>query len=251
VNAIVNTLAAGRLRPDHPSPHAPVSKASIEASHRIRGGSAPSTCCSSGVAGRTGGAGGATRGSRRMIGSYPIDQGALDRFNRLLRRLGQAPLTLDALTDFARCLASATAENATPAWIIARMRRASVLNVMIADPTWELAEDCRDAAHLVMDYVHSTLDLIPDKLPRLGWLDDAVLIEAAWPLLSGEVDSYLDFCRVRHLEAQLRGCEDHAFSFSREDWLRLHVASTDGKGHRRVVPREQVVASLGMTPLED
>jgi uncharacterized membrane protein YkvA (DUF1232 family) len=251
VNAIVNTLAAGRLRPGHSSPHAPVSKAAIEASHRVRGGSAPAACCGSGLAGNIGGAGGAASGSRRMIGSYPIDQGALDRFNCLLRRLGQAPLTLDTLTDFARCLASATADNGTPAWIVARMRRASVLNVMLADPTWDLAGDCRDAARLVMDYVHSTLDLIPDKLPRLGWLDDAILIEAAWPLLSGEVDSYLDFCRVRHLEAQLRGYEDHAFSFSREDWLRLHVASTDGKGHRRVVPREQVVVSLGMTPLED
>lgn len=245
MNAIVKTLAAGHLYPAHAG--------AIEDSTRprIRGDGTATTRCHTGPAGGSGAGSAVPPATRRMVGSYPIDQAALDRFNRLLQRLGQAPLTLEALTDFARSLALATSGSETPAWIVARMRRASVLNVMLADPTWTLDADCQGAAHLVMDYVHSTLDLIPDTLPRLGWLDDAILVEAAWPLLSVEVDSYLDFCRVRHLEAQLRGCEDHAFSFTREDWLRLHVGGNDGKAHRRVVPRDRVVASLGMTALED
>ena len=57
-------------------------------------------------------------------------------------------------------------------------------------------------------------------MPTVGRLDDAIVVDAAWPRLGDEIDSYLDYCRLRALEARLRGCGDTEFKFNRADWQR-------------------------------
>src|SRR3546814_15870343 len=71
-------------------------------------------------------------------------------------------------------------------------KRATSIGLMIDDPAWQPANDAAAPAALVMDYVRSRRDLIPDDLPRVGRLDDAIVIDAAWPRLADEVACYLD-----------------------------------------------------------
>jgi len=47
---------------------------------------------------------------------------------------------------------------------------------------------------------------------------DAIVVEAAWPSLAEEVRQYLAFCRIRHVEATLRGEIHRHFGFTREQW---------------------------------
>src|SRR3546814_14747380 len=89
---------------------------------------------------------------------------------------------------------------------------------MSGDPAWQPANDAAAPAALVMDYVRSRRDLIPDDLPRVGRLDDAIVIDAAWPRLADEVACYLDYCRIRRIEAELRECDVSQFTFGRADW---------------------------------
>ena len=44
------------------------------------------------------------------------------------------------------------------------------------------------------------MNLIPDRTPMLGKLDDVLLLELTWPALAAEVDEYEDFCRYRDSE---------------------------------------------------
>lgn len=174
---------------------------------------------------------------RQLVGGYPVAQQALERFNLLLERLGRAPMDLDELATAARQLARPGGAERPSGWIVKRLRRAVTVGLMAADPSWPLDKGRADAVDLVTGYLRDTDDLIPDELPRVGRLDDALVVEAAWPALAGEVRDYLDYCRVRRTEAELRECAESAFAFSRADWAEASKAEKAWIAHCREAGR--------------
>src|SRR5690606_5909508 len=105
-----------------------------------------------------------------------------------------------------------------PASIRERVRRAGAVDLMLSDPEWDTRAEAALVAAVAVDYLRGNAPLIPNSLPVVGWLDDAVLVETAWPSLAGEVRDYLDFCRLRRIEAGLRGEQRTHFGFTREHW---------------------------------
>lgn len=182
---------------------------------------------------------------RRLVGGYPVAEQPLQRFNRLLERLGRAPMDLDELATSARRLAGPGAGGRPSGWIVKRLRRAVTIGLMAADPSWTLAGNRADAADVVTGYLRDTHDLIPDELPRIGRLDDALVVEAAWPSLAGEVRDYLDYCRVRRTEAELRACPESAFAFSRADWAEASKAEKAWIAHCREAGRRSYLPAAG------
>lgn len=65
--------------------------------------------------------------------------------------------------------------------------------------------------------------------------------EAEWTLLASETERYLDFRRLRHLEAQLHGSSDADFHFGRHDWQVAHEAEAALAAHLRHVHEESYV----------
>ena len=49
----------------------------------------------------------------------------------------------------------------------------------------------------MLAYVEQARDLIPDEQPLVGRLDDALLVELAWPMVAEELEDFRDFCRFR------------------------------------------------------
>jgi len=172
---------------------------------------------------------------RRLVGGYRLDRKALDRFNQLLARLRRAPLDRDQIASAARQLAGQAANGSQPDCIEQRLHRATAIGLMVADPGWQPANDTIAPARLVVDYVRSDRGLIPDCLSQVGRLDDAIVIDAAWPQLDEEVRNYLDYCRVRRIEAELRGCNESTFAFGRDDWEQARRAESGWIAHRRKV----------------
>ena len=177
----------------------------------------------------------ATPHRRRSIGPYRLDSRDLDSFNQLLARLGrrQAPLDSDQLVTAARELSVASPGDDAPACILQRLRWAESVAQMVRDPNWSPANDALAPAELVLDYVRGHEGLIPDWLPRVGRLDDAIVIDTAWQELAPEVLSYVDFRRLRHIEAELRGCEDTGFRFTRNEWERARRAEVELAAQKR------------------
>lgn len=182
---------------------------------------------------------------RRAIGNFRIASRDLERFNQLLARLGRtrAPLACDQLVTAARELSAADPGDAAPACILQRLQWAQTAANMVADRTWEAANQTQEAAQLVLGYLRDHDDLIPDWLPRVGRLDDAIVIDTAWQDLGPEVDSYIDFCRLRHVEAALRNCADDAFSFTRSDWEQARRAEVALRTHQQRVRISSYVPS--------
>lgn len=171
---------------------------------------------------------------RRHMGDFLIRAEALAHFNQLLARLQHFPLDRDQLATASRELAGTTSP-ARPASIQQRLQLAGAVEQMVSDAAWQPVDEVIAPARVVMDYVHGRHTLIPGSLPPVKRLDDAILVEAAWPQLAGEVDSYLDFCRLRAIEAELRGCAVGQLNFTRADWLQARRAEAGLIAHSRRV----------------
>lgn len=171
---------------------------------------------------------------RHRVGDYPVDQAALDHFNRLLEKLHHLPLARDQLATAARELIDQPRTAARdPQPIAQRLELAGQIERMISDRHWSPVGPAMDAAHLVADYLHGNHRLIPSTAAAVGRLDDAIVIDAAWPQLADEVTSYQDYRRLRAIEADLRGCEAESMPFSREDWQRARVLEAQLIAHCR------------------
>ncbi|EIM00176.1 hypothetical protein RHOFW104T7_04665 [Rhodanobacter thiooxydans] len=171
---------------------------------------------------------------RRHLGDFLIGAEALAHFNQLLVRLRHFPLDPDQLATASRELAGQPSPT-RPAGIQQRLQLAGTVEQMLSDATWQPLGDVIAPARVVVDYVHGQHALIPGNLPPVRQLDDAILVDAAWPHLAGEVDSYLDFCRLRAIEAELRGCAVGQFRFDRADWLQARRAEAGLIAHGRRV----------------
>lgn len=180
---------------------------------------------------------------RRRIGQFRLSTLDIDRFNRLLADLGrrQQPLDCDQVVTAARLLSNGQAADAAPPCILQRLRRAETVAQMLADPNWQPANDAVLPATQVLEYLRGHEDLIPDWLPQMGRLDDAIVIDTAWPQLEGEVRSYLDYRRLRQVEAQLRGRDSDSFNFSREDWEAVRRVEAELIAHRKRVRESSYV----------
>lgn len=135
---------------------------------------------------------------RRHVGDLVLEDAAVARFNALLAQLDpNAPrVSADQLVTLARWLQAQPREDAV-AILAERLRRGEHLRRMLEDEAWELDEDLRERSRMLVNYLREVDDLIPDDLPLLGHLDDALLVELAWPAFRDQSLDYGDFCRFR------------------------------------------------------
>ena len=172
-------------------------------------------------------------GRRHLIGRHDLDPGALRHFNDLIAQidLNHVPLERDQVASAARELIDQRGDGFAPACIRQRMRRAGALDLMVTDPEWETLAVAQVAAAIVVNYLRDSFNLIPNGLPVVGRLDDAVMVETGWPMAADEVRNYLDFCRLRRIEAELRGEQRPHFGFNRETWMLARQAEAESIEH--------------------
>ena len=102
-----------------------------------------------------------------------------------------------------------------------RSRIASVDNLisMVRDEGWGLAPEDKGRIISALTYFADPEDLIPDNVPVLGFLDDAIMIDLIDTILKPEIDAYADFCRYRNDEALRRGEDPDQLKLERAEWM--------------------------------
>jgi len=152
---------------------------------------------------------------RRTVGSVELAREAIENFNALLHdlRMDAPQIDADAIASVARWLDSQPAEQ-RDLLVQLRLSRLDELKAMRTDPDWPLDPAQAHRIDLILEYVARENDLIPDHIPVYGYLDDALLLELAWPTLDEDVADYRDFCNYRAEVATRSGQ-----SVNQLDWL--------------------------------
>ena len=106
-----------------------------------------------------------------------------------------------------------------PNFIEERLMKLEILINMVSDKEWELDESERKAVLSALAYFCDPDDIIPDHLPGVGFLDDAIYVEIIVQELDAEIRSYSEFFEYRKAEENRRRNKGLDTAVGREDWL--------------------------------
>lgn len=120
-----------------------------------------------------------------------------------------------------------------PDFIADRLARLNTVIEMVSDEEWQLQQDERNAILGALVYFCDPEDLIPDHIPGLGYLDDAIYTELVIRELKGEIESYEEFCRFRESEEKRREAAGEDPHVGREEWLADKRAALHSKMRKR------------------
>ena len=137
----------------------------------------------------------------------------------------------EEITASARALLKSAGETVLPEFISQRLVQLDALIAMLADEAWDLPADDRQRVLGAMPYFSESDDLIPDHIPVLGYLDDAIAIELSIIELKHELEAYNEFCVFRQEQAADRGLE--ASVVGRAEWLSARRDELVNRMHRR------------------
>jgi uncharacterized membrane protein YkvA (DUF1232 family) len=78
-----------------------------------------------------------------------------------------------------------------------RIAKLELLVRMLEDERWRLVGSDRARVLNVLAYFVDPDDLIPDRIPGIGYLDDAIMVELVVQELKHEIDAYEKFCAFK------------------------------------------------------
>jgi len=151
--------------------------------------------------------------------TFELSDDDLDYFRKVMldARGKTGELDADTVIGNARTLLAEVWQSDTSDFIRERMNRMETLIGMVVDSGWGLENEDRMRVLEALAYFSEPEDLIPDDIPGLGFLDDAIMIEMVSRELKHEIQAYRDFCVFRAAESSRLGQE--AMELERSDWL--------------------------------
>lgn len=148
--------------------------------------------------------------------TFELADADLDHFRRVMRQARSVAKERgpDEVLAAAEALLGRIKGIEIPEFIRDRLERLRTLIEMLRDTEWNLPEPEATRVLNALAYFCETDDLIPDDVPGLGFLDDAIMVELVVRELRHEIEAYQDFCSYR---ATRLG--ESADAVTREEWL--------------------------------
>lgn len=167
--------------------------------------------------------------------AFELHEDDLKHFELIMREARKAAANAppEVVVDGARRLLARIRESRVPAFILQRLNRLELMIRMLADHEWRLPE--QDAAHVLnaLAYFCDPEDLIPDHIPGLGFLDDAIMIELVERELKHELEAYEDFCEFREQQPPRRSIKLRDTAVTRDEWLASRREELHSRMRRR------------------
>jgi len=127
-------------------------------------------------------------------------------------------LSAKEITDAAAKLLADGKDNKLPAFISDRLSKIDSMVSMVNDAGFGMDEEDKKRVLSCLTYFANPKDIIPDNVPVLGFLDDAIMIELVVRELQHEVEAYDDFVEYREDEARRRGVDSSTLKTERVEW---------------------------------
>lgn len=149
-----------------------------------------------------------------------LDDTDLKHFTGAMRRAQEqtAHLSAQAITDAAGKLLAEGHRSPLPDFIARRLEQLDEMIALVHDKGFALPDEGRTRVLACLAYFSDPQDLIPDSVPVLGYLDDAIMIELCVQELAPELDAYRDFVAYRNEEAAARGVDPATLKTQRHEW---------------------------------
>jgi len=150
-----------------------------------------------------------------------LDDEDLKHFELIMReaRKAAAHLPPEAVVAGARQLLEQIRASRVPDFVLQRLNKLELMIGMLADHEWRLPE--QDAAQVLnaLAYFREPQDLIPDHIPGIGFLDDAIMIDLVEQELRHELEAYQDFCAFRNQRPAKHSVKARGRAVTRDEWL--------------------------------
>lgn len=164
--------------------------------------------------------------------SFELDENDLKHFKLIMQEARQVASRLppEEIVAAAQGLLEQVDPAVAPGFIVDRLRNLRLMIDMLSDLEWRLPHQDASRVLNALAYFAEPEDLIPDHIPGLGFLDDAIMIELVVRELKHEIDAYSDFCNYRE---KLRSEQGHSAKVSRAGWLDSRRQDLQKRMHRR------------------
>jgi uncharacterized membrane protein YkvA (DUF1232 family) len=168
--------------------------------------------------------------------SFELDDNDLTHFRLIMReaRKAAARMAPEDIVAAAEELLQDIGTTGTPGFIQERIDKLRLLLRMMSDLEWRLPHQEATRVLNALAYFTEPDDLIPDHIPGLGFLDDAIMVELVVRELEHEIEAYRDFCEFRGQHS----------ATSRDDWLSERREELQQRmRNRREAARKDAVAT--------
>lgn len=134
--------------------------------------------------------------------SFELDDDDLEHFRLIMHQAQNAAAqkSPEEIVATANQLLQEIGAKRAPGFITERMQKLKLMMRMISDVDWRLPHEETSRILNALAYFAEPDDLIPDEIPGLGLLDDAIMIELVVQEMLHEIEAYQDFCVFREQE---------------------------------------------------
>ena len=165
--------------------------------------------------------------------TFELSDKDLRYFKRVIRevRARSAGVEESKLIAAVRTMITDVRASKPAEFIMQRLTQLEWMVKMLEDNEWDMEGKDRSRVADGLIYFAEGEDMIPDRVPGLGYLDDAIMIELVVQDLRHEIQAYNDFCKYRTSKQKLLGRKDARAS--REVWLAARRAQLHSRMRRR------------------
>jgi uncharacterized membrane protein YkvA (DUF1232 family) len=172
--------------------------------------------------------------------TFTLSDQDLDHFQAIVNKAKSAmedEQNAESIEAAARQLITDAKEGDLPEFIGSRLAKLEGIINMVSDDEWQLSEEDRSRVLGALVYFCDPEDLIPDHIPGLGFLDDAIYVELVIRELKAEIESYEEFCSFRTAEEARRKEKGQDPHVEREEWLADKRATLHARMRKRRTSR--------------
>lgn len=167
--------------------------------------------------------------------TFSLEDSDLEYFRDVMKQAKSSSTTLseEEILNKVRN-SSQSLKSSVPSFVLSRLAQLDTLVAMVEDVQWQIPDEERADVMSALAYFSEPEDLIPDHIPALGYLDDAIMIELVVEDLKGDIDAFVEFCEYREREK----VRIDPATITTDDWLdakrrELHSKMRNRRSSRR------------------
>lgn len=158
--------------------------------------------------------------------TFELKDEDLDYFRKQMKRVRESATVApeaEVIKKAQESLQAVRDSKSAPVFVQDRLEKVERLIQMLGDEEWALEEQERKDVLTALSYFADPEDIIPDNIPVLGYIDDAIMIELVVRELIHEIEAYEDFCSYRKLAPKA----------SHDEWLEAKRRALFSRMRRR------------------